>query len=210
MSEEGLPALALQSGSLPGLLFKGPKFEGGSDLPQDLVDLLSEVNGFVVFEGGFHLRGQCSLPDWHSLAVAQRGALSLVELYPESVLPGDVPFGEDAVGDQYLLRAGKVGRLDAETGDVELFDWSLREFLSELSSRAASILPSRVMNEFSARGERLQPGQVILVMPPLVVKAEQRVMRAGSALPRRQFLATVARQIRDVPDGTPIRFVVKE
>jgi hypothetical protein len=43
-------------------------------------------------------------------------------------IPEDVPFAQDAVGDQWLLRDGRVVRLLAETGDIENHDDDLVGF----------------------------------------------------------------------------------
>ena len=40
----------------------------------------------------------------------------------------DVPFGEDCMGDQFLLRDGVTHKLAAETGEVESLGVGLREF----------------------------------------------------------------------------------
>ena len=39
-------------------------------LPTAYANLLKQVNGFVAFRGGFHMRGICDEPEWHSLAAA--------------------------------------------------------------------------------------------------------------------------------------------
>lgn len=86
-------------------------------LPDDLRSFLEETNGLVAFDGGLHIRGASNEPAWHSLRHVWLG-VPLHTLYP-AVQPEDVPFAQDAVGDQWLLRDGQVVRLAAETGDIE-------------------------------------------------------------------------------------------
>lgn len=55
---------------LDGITFMGPPFEEGSPLlvtlPGNLVGRLRQINGFILFEGGLHVRGVCADPEWHS------------------------------------------------------------------------------------------------------------------------------------------------
>lgn len=53
--------------------FTGPPMTDQSllkRLPTGYANLLRQINGFVAFRGGFHMRGICDGPEWHSLAAA--------------------------------------------------------------------------------------------------------------------------------------------
>src|SRR5436190_11238258 len=97
-------------------------------LPPDLAGLLKQLDGFVQFSGGLHVRGACRTPAWHSLRDAWRGEHAYHRLYPD-VRPDDVPFAQDCLGDQFLLRDGRVWRLAAETGGTRSLGISLAGFL---------------------------------------------------------------------------------
>jgi len=102
-----------------GVTFTGPPVDDPEILkavPADLRRFLEQVNGLIAYEGGLHVRGACRRPEWHSLRHAWRGPNAFHEQYP-GVEREDVPFAEDAVGDQWLLRGELVWRLAAETGD---------------------------------------------------------------------------------------------
>jgi hypothetical protein len=110
---------------LPCVTFVGPAIDDRAtlaELPEDLRCVLLEVNGFVAFGGGLHVRGACHEPLWHALGQAR----CFAETYP-GVLDSDVAFAEDAVGDQWLLRDGQVLRLHAEHGRVEALGIDLDE-----------------------------------------------------------------------------------
>src|SRR4051812_2832298 len=92
--------------------YVGPPIDDGevlNRLPADLARLLHEVNGFIAFEGGLHVRGACHRPAWHSLRNAWVGEDAFHRLY-DGVQTEDVPFAEDCMGDQFLLREGRVWR----------------------------------------------------------------------------------------------------
>jgi hypothetical protein len=64
--------------------------------------------------------------------------------------------------------------------------------------------------QFESEGGRLVPGELLAAYPPFFAQqsGEGVNLRAVSAGERRRFLADIANQIRDVPDGSTIRFDV--
>jgi len=178
-------------------------------LPAPYRHLLERANGYVAYDGGLHVRGACLAPEWHSLRAAWDGDRALHRLFP-AVAPGDIPFAEDALGDQYLLRAEVVHRLAGETGDVESLGVDLVGF--DLAVRADPIgyLNLEPLEAFRAEGGALEPGQLLDVYPPYVFE-ESAVgvsFRAISAADRIEFLASLATQLRAIPDGTAVRLAI--
>ena len=178
-------------------------------LPNELAELLGQMNGFVAYRGGLHVRGACLAPDWHSLRTVWLGDAALSRYY-RSIRPTDVPFAEDALGDQFLLRDGEVWRLLAESDAVESMGIGLAAFLEEVRRNPVEYLNLAPLLDFEAQGGRLAPGQLLSVYPPFVVTADGpgRSYRAISTMGRPQYLAHLAEQVRDLPDGSPIRFEV--
>jgi len=116
---------------MSGITYRGPQEHDEellARLPGPLRSLLSQINGFILMGGAMHVRGACELPAWHALEDAWTGERALSSSY-EAVDPEDIPFAEDALGDQFLLRGGSVDRLRAETGAIEVLGQSLFEFL---------------------------------------------------------------------------------
>src|SRR5688500_2057614 len=98
---------------LDGVTWKGPKIDDAEllrELPEGLRDLLNWQNGFVLHGGALHVRGACSVPDWHSLRKVWQSDEALHHLYA-TVQRADVPFAQDIFGDQFLLRKEVVMRL---------------------------------------------------------------------------------------------------
>ncbi len=189
-------------------MYLGPPiddFEILERLPATYRDLLSRANGYVAYHGGLHVRGACISPEWHSLRVAWEGPCALHARYP-SVLATDIPFGEDALGDQFLLRDGIVFRLSAETGEIESLRVDLADFDAAVRSDPVEYLRLQPLERFRSEGGILHPGQLLSVMPPYcVVESGVEVsLRAVPAADRLGFLAQFASQIRDLPDGATI------
>jgi hypothetical protein len=180
-------------------------------LPADLKALLNQANGFIQFRGGLHVRGACRAPAWHSLREAWEGEDAFHSLYPD-VNAGDVPFAEDCLGDQFLLRDEQVWKLSAETGEMGSLELSLREFFAAAQNDPVEFLSLHPLLQFENEGGKLEPGQLLSAMPPfcLAESGEGVSLRAISGDDRRRFLADLARQIRDVPDGGKIVFKFKK
>ena len=177
-------------------------------LPADISAFLRHKNGFIAAHGGFHVRGACIAPKWHSIRVAWEGDYALHHLYPE-VRKSDIPLAEDCFADQYLLREGQVIRLVGETGDIEAMECDWQEFLASVEADPIGYLNLGFLDRFREQFGPLAPGYLIHAYPPFVtIEGRNPSLRAIPALELRSFHADFARQIRDVPDGGQIRVKV--
>jgi hypothetical protein len=180
-------------------------------LPADFARALRQVNGFIRFHGGLHVRGACLEPAWHSLRDAWDGAAAFHRLYPE-IRQEDVPFAEDCLGDQFLLRDGRVWRLAAETGEVEPLGIGLHGFFEAVEADPAEFLSLHPLLQFQQDGGNLEPGQLLAAAPPFCTEEAAKGVSLA-AIPteeRRRFLAHLATQLRGVPDGGEIEFRIGE
>lgn len=172
--------------------------------PEALADMLRQCNGLLWYGGGFHLRGAVLEPAWHSLRHAWQGEDAFWRHYPD-VLEGDVPFGEDCVGDQYLLRDGKVIRLMAEDGEVEPLDLGLVRFFEQAAAQPRDALSLEPLIRFDADHDRLlEPGELLRAVPPFVTTESESGNVELVALPALEvhgFHRELAARIRDVPEG---------
>jgi hypothetical protein len=195
------------------ITFSGPPIDDAELLgrcPPNLAEALRRVNGFILHGGGLHVRGACLAPDWHSLRDAWLGEAAFHRLYP-GLRPDDVPFAQDCVGNQFLLRDGSVLLLDTETSEIEDLEVDLATLL-EASADPERCIGMETLSAFRAQGGSLSPGELLSVYPPFCSKeAEDGVsVQAVPAHERRAFLADFAGQIRDVADGEQIRIDVVE
>jgi hypothetical protein len=197
---------------LRDVTYQGPALDGATllaRLPKVYRQLLEQVNGFVKLHGGLHIRGVCTAPEWHSLSTVWEGRLVLSQHYP-IVEPSDVPFGQDVVGDQFLLRGDRIYRLSAETGDLVSLGCGLMTFLEQAQRDPVGYLKLQPMLRFFNEGGRLEPGELLSVYPPFCTKesAQGVSLRAVPALERLSFLADFARQIMSLPEGSAIKIKV--
>jgi hypothetical protein len=180
-------------------------------LPSGLADFLHRTNGYVAYHGGFHLRGACVAPAWHSLRVVWLGDYALSKLFP-AVRADDVPFGQDALGNQYLLRDGVVHQLWAETGDLESMAVDLETFDRNVREDPVDYLSLAPLEAYRASGHELEPGHLLHAWPPYCSRESEAgvSLRPVPALAHIAWLASFAKQLRDVPDGTRLKVVVRE
>jgi hypothetical protein len=180
-----------------------------SRLPADLRRLLHDVNGYIAYGGGLHLRGACHAPEWHSLRAAWLGDNSIHRLFP-TVGADDVPWAEDALGDQFLLRGGVVHRLEAETGSIESLAVDLAGFDERVRADPIEYLRLAPLVQFHRQGGSLHPGQLLSVYPPYCVAESARgvSLRAIAAADRLQWLSTLAREVGSLPDGAQLRIEI--
>ena len=180
-------------------------------LPIEYREFLTQCNGYVAFHGGLHVRGACINPTWHSLRYWWFGDGALPALY-SAIDQNDIPFAEDALGNQFLLRGGIVHRLSAELGELNSLEVDLRGFDTCVREHPVGYLSLEPLEEFRAKGGMLEPGQLLSVYPPFVTE-ESKTGVSYRAIPtedRIRFLADFARQIADVPDRARIRVQVRK
>lgn len=195
-------------------MYRGPPIDDDellTRLPAEYRRLLEIVNGYVAYHGGLHVRGACRSPAWHSLRSAWDGVDAIHRLFP-SVAAEDLPFAQDALGDQFLWRDGGVWKLDAEIGELKPLKMTLPEFDAAVRADPDEFLGLGPLREFQAQGGNLEPGQLLSVIPPFVFKesAARVTYRAVPVLDRLKFLSHLAGELRDVPDGATVRLQTSE
>ncbi|MDA0204350.1 MAG: hypothetical protein O3A53_07665 [Acidobacteria bacterium] len=194
--------------TLQGVIYKGPPLENPAvlqGLPGELFEVLWQVNGFIAYAGGLHVRGFLDTPEWHSFSRYHSGEMALRNLYPQ-LKKYDFPFGQDFLGNQFLLRDSEVFKLRADTGEVSSLHVDLSEFFEAAKKDPVSYLSLELLALFHEQNGALDPGQLIHTMPPLCLKREDKklAMKAVPADNAIAFLAHFARQINEVPEGTEI------
>jgi hypothetical protein len=191
----------------------GPPIERDSEilatLPSNLEAVLEQINGFILFEGGLHVRGVCTDPPWHSIRSVLVGEHSLHHLYP-SLLATDVPFAQDCMADQFVLRERKVFKLYAETGDLDPLDLTLPAFFEAAQNNPIEFLRMEPLLRYQRDVGSLQPGQVLHAYPPFCTEESAhgvslKAVPIGAAI---SFLAEFARSISGLADGKKFRIKV--
>jgi hypothetical protein len=197
---------------LPGLTYRGAALDDIDildRLPTDLQQLLAQRNGFVAFRGGLHVRGACVEPRWHSLRAAMEGPESFSARF-RTIKQDDVPFAQDVFGDQFVLREGKVYKLDSYADQLEEVATGVVDFFLKVQQDPIALLELGHLTQFEGTGETLRPGELLMEWPPFVVSESRKgvSLRRIPAPERLEFLADIAKQLRGVADGTKVEFKI--
>ena len=180
-------------------------------LPAAYVRSLASRNGFVAFGGGLHVRGAVLDPEWHSIRAALEGPSALHVLF-DALTPADIPFAQDALGDQFVLRDGLVYRLRAEAGNLQPLHVDFASFLERCAVDPVDYLGLQPLLTFQSHGGKLAPGQLLSVYPPFLVDTSESE-RSYAAVPAIQGLTSLgrfAREVRDLPDGNKVKIRVPD
>jgi hypothetical protein len=182
--------------------------------------LEQDTSGFIQFHGGLHYRGACRQPRWHSLRAAWLGPKAIHKAYP-SMSKDDIPFAQDYLGNQYILRDELVMRVMGETGEVgppipglAVIDKDVT--IDPPGLRLEVFIPSiqgfdgaldlDLLDRYLKAGQTLEPGDLMHVYPPMCSReaASGIGLRASTmkAQARLDFLTTVAGAFRDAAPGT--------
>jgi hypothetical protein len=176
-------------------------------LPLEMQTFLQQVNGMVALGGGIHFRGCCLSPSWHSIREAWMGECAFHKDY-DCIRSSDIPFAQDCMGDQFFWRDGQVIRLLSETDELELLHVGFNGFLRNVQEDPVNYLKLKPLQEFEGEQQKaLKPGQLLNVYPPycLQEKNDKYRLKAVSVEDRLDFLADLARKIRNLPRGRKLR-----
>ena len=137
------------------------------------------------------------------------GELALYRGY-RAIKETDVPFAQDCVADQFILRDGIVHKLYSETGDLQSLDLKLPGFFAAIDADPVAFLEMHPLLQFEREGGSLKPGEVIHVYPPFCTKesgngVSLRAMPVEEAL---VYLPAFARQISALRDGEEFQIKV--
>ena len=173
--------------------------------------LLERINGYIQFAGGLHIRGACLAPSWHSLRRAWEGEEAFYRHY-EAVLKEDIPFGQDCVGDQFLLRSNSIIKLHAETGDTEELGITFTAFLEAVQHDPVEMLSLYPLLQFREQNRRLLPGELLSVYPPFCTEeaAGGVQLDAIRAEDRLSFLFDLSKRLNGIAGGTQLAIEVQE
>jgi len=167
-----------------------------------LFEWLAEKNGFYAFESALHIfpigkkEGVMDLETWNSTDVWREAYGDLANGY--------LFFGEDILGNQFCLNQDGIDSLDAETGQVtHLAD---RLVIKEYEFHTGYLLAHgwQLANRPLNPGERLVPKTLFVTGGDFTIEN----LYAVDSVKGMRFRGDIAQQIKDLPDGSEVRFRV--
>jgi len=174
-----------------------------------LGDLLSIKNGFYAFESALLVR-----PLTHRgvpLGIAEWNAPVLWKYEYEGSLDGFLCFAEDVFGGQFALGRDAVVAIDPETGESEDVAKTLEEWADVVLGDSSYRTGYPLAHDWQRQHGPLSVGHRLLPQVPFVTggKFVLENLYSTTDVEGMRFRGSVARQIRDVPDGGHVAFEVK-
>lgn len=169
---------------------------------EQLGHLLDLQNGFYAFESALHVLSGAGLLDWNREDL-WRSAY-------EGMADGAVFFAEDVFGTQFCLREDIVATFDPETGAFETMASSLEHWAQLILDDHAYWTGHPLAHDWQAAHGPLPVGSRLLPVTPFVLGGEYTLenLRAIVATEGMRYRASIAHQIRDLPDGAQIELRV--
>ncbi|GAA2997630.1 SMI1/KNR4 family protein [Actinokineospora diospyrosa] len=175
----------------------------------ELAELLGRRNGFYAFESALHVfgLGAAESPDlerWNAGECWRDAYAGSAEGY--------LFFAEDVFGFQYAVSADgeRVVLFDPETAGVERVADSLGAWAAEVLAEADYRTGHPLARAWQERFGALPPGSRLLPKMPFVAGGKYEVdnLYLLDAVEGMRVRGSIAVQIRDLPEGTPIRFEI--
>jgi len=187
---------------------KGKLVTMAGALGNDLLQLLTERNGFYCFESALHVfpsgcaASVMSIERWNSTDLWRKDYASAVEGY--------LFFAEDVFGDQFGLNGVKVYRFDPENGEIQESATSLEKWAGKLLEDTDYETGYSLANAWQQQNGPLAPGMRLVPKVPFILGGEYKAdnLYALDAIEAMKYRADIWNQIKNLPDGTPVRIKV--
>lgn len=207
--EKLLSAASSPLSSSPVVLDRSVLALDGS-LLSELVELLKRRNGFYALESALHVfpsasvNGTIGLDGWNSEGLwrASYGGLA----------SGCLFFAEDVFGGQFCIKDNHVYSFDPETGGLEPIADSMNAWAGVVVADYEVMTGYPLAHAWQKQHGRLPEGKRLVPKIPFVAggKYELENLYLMDAVRGMQLRGELATQIKDLPDGAPIRFRIVE
>jgi hypothetical protein len=179
-------------------------------LGEEIVELLLAVNGFYAFESALHV-----FPVSSCSSIMSQGRWNEESLWRsqyQGMADGYLFFAEDVFGGQFGVRDEMVFSFDPETGEGTPMASSLGEWASCLLADFPVETGYPLAHEWQGSYGELQKGLRLLPKRPFVLGGAYDVenLYALDSVKGMRLRGELAVQIRDLPDGSVIKYSVSE
>jgi hypothetical protein len=196
--------LSISSAPIVAQTPSGEFLDSWGRLGVELGELLNEVNGFYAYESALLVRPMQnqSAP----LGVVDWNAHNLWKVNYAEGLGKTLFFAEDIFGVQYCIRGDGICTFDPETGLFEAMRESLVEWSNDIMLNYNLRTGYALAHEWQTKNGILKPGIRLLPKIPFVCggKYELDNLYPLDDVKGMLFRASIANQIRDLPDGSEI------
>lgn len=176
----------------------------------DWSDLLSARNGWLAFDGALHLLPVGVPASGHSVEAWNAPALWR-EAYGD-LITDHVFFAEDLFGEQFCFHDNQICQFNPETADTEPIADTLSDWAAIILSDPEVLTGLPLAREWAKQHVPVTADQRLVPKMPFVLNGAYELdnLYASDPVPVMRFRGDLARQLKDVPDGTSIQIRVTD
>lgn len=177
---------------------------------ESIFDLLQSKNGFYAFENALHVFSDEDIDNNHGLY--KWNSESLWRNKYQGMADRCTFFAEDIFGNQFCLRDGFVFSFDPETGHFEKIALNINEWVKVILSDYSYWTGYPIAHEWQVANGALQIGSRLLPTTPFVFGGKYEIsnLHVLDAVKGMRYRASIATQIRDLPDGATLKITIGE
>lgn len=176
----------------------------GERVAQQVNSLLQVKNGFYAFEAALHVlpdlggNGEKGLLEWNNYDLWRKDYNGMAD--------DAVFFAEDVFGVQFCLRQAGVATFDPETGLFKMMASDLEAWAQAILNEYGLWTGHNVAHDWQVEHGAIPIGARLVPVIPFVLGGEFSAanVHAIDAVKGMQYRASIALQIRDIPDGKPV------
>jgi hypothetical protein len=204
MSQVIAKLLSIASESIADSVNEASALDRWGTRGKELVAMLEKRNGFYAYESALLIRPLRN--DEFPLGLLEWNATNLWKGEYKDSLDDVLCFAEDVFGAQYCICGSNICTLDPETGLVEEMSPSLDAWANEVMADFEFRSGYPLAHAWQIAKGPLIPGTRLLPKIPFVCggKYELENLYAQNDVNGMLFRASIANQIRDLPDGSEI------
>jgi len=181
-------------------------------LGQQLDSLLRVRNGFYAFESALHVFPAARQEDGKEATLSHWNSFQLWRFEYGELADRVLFFAEDAFGNQFCLHNRRVRSFDAETGEMSDLADNLEGWAKQLLAEYPVLTGYPLMHQWQEKHGALPVGTRLMPKIPFVLGGKYSLnnlyaLASVSAMKTRGYLA---RQLKDLPDGSQVEFRIIE
>lgn len=179
-------------------------------LKSELLDMLSQRNGFYALENALHVYPSQStayeigLREWNENALWRD---SYKDLITDCLF-----FAEDIFGGQFCIKKNKIYSFDPETADLEYVSDSIDGWAREIVNNYNFLTGYPLARQWQEINGSIPPKSRLLPKIPFIAGGEFKLenLYLADSIEGMKFRAEIAIQVKNLPEGTQITFDITD